>query len=283
MTPTAILQAGWAALDQALRENSLTMSDQARYWILGKAYRESGLGAVDPPSVFAQFDGTNNWGAVYWPSRTSPPNPFSLEFKEGHDTAPGGVPVTTLIAVYATQVDGAKGMLFVYRKDGDVIPVLADPNATTYDFARALYKHGYFGGCNVGRDGAPSLNRGQSFAKRADQLAAMLASNPNATVQCVGTRRVVDILKDTQAAADDANIREYARMIDSGASAARAAMGAPPVPQPVTPVTPPSQPTVTPPSQPSTSSGLWWQLPTLGGLLYGGYRLAKRFQKERRT
>lgn len=274
---TAILQAGATALAQAAQENGLSLSDQARFWILGKAYAESGLGAASPPSAFAQFDGTNNWGAVYWPSRTQPPNPFSTSFKEGKDTAPGGVGFTSLIAVYPTQVDGAKGMLYVYRRYGDVMPVLADPKSTSYDFARVLYKHGYFGGCHVGRDGAPSLNLGQSFKKRADQLAATLVNDPNATVKCVGTRKVSDLLKDTQAAADDANIREYARMIENGANAARAAVGAPQVP--VTPLPQPA-PAVTPPAQP-TSSGLWWKVPTIAGLLYGGYRVVQAARKER--
>lgn len=271
MNSTAILQAGATALAQAAQENGLTLSDQARFWVIGKAYAESGLGAINPPSAFAQFDGTNNWGAVYWPSSTQPPNPFSTSFKGGKDSAPGGVPFTSMIAVYPTQVDGAKGMLYVYRKYGDVMPVLADPKSTSYDFARVLYKHGYFGGCHVGRDGAPSLNLGQSFKKRADQLAAM---DPSSTVKCVGTRKVSDLLLDTQAAADDANIREYARMIDNGAAQARAAVGAPPVP-----ITPPPPPPPKPPEQPST--GLWWKVPTIAGLVYGGYRFVQAVRKEK--
>ena len=273
MTPTEIYRNGFAALTQAAAENHVGMTDQAKFWILGKAYRESGLGADNPPAVFKQFDGTNNWGAVYWPSRNSPPNPFSLEYKEGHDTVYGS-PVTTLIAVYANQVDGAKGVLYIYRKYGtDVTSVLADPNATTYDFAKALYKHGYFLGCYVGRDST-------RYAARAKQLADQLAANPNATVQCVGTRKIADILKDTQAQADDANIREYARMIDGGAAEARAANGQQPAPaQPPAPA--PQQPTITPPQKTEESSGAWWKVPLLGALAYGGYRAVKSVRKKR--
>lgn len=227
------------------------------------------------PSAFAQFDGTNNWGAVYWPSRTQPPSPFSTSFKEGKDTNPGGKPFIPLIAIYPTQIDGAKGMLYVYRKYGDIMPILANPSSTSYDFVRGLYKHGYFGGCHLGRDGAPSLNRGQSFKKNADELAATLAKDPNATVLCSGMGRVrADLLlKDTQAEADDANIRYYLRMVDGGANEARAAVGAPRVP----PTPPPPSPIV----PPVPSSGMWWKVPTFGAIVYGGYRLVQAVRKEK--
>jgi hypothetical protein len=256
---TAIMQAGAAALAQAA-----VLSDQARYWILGKAYRESCLGASGVPAGCSQFDGTNNWGAVYWPNAVSPPNRFTTSWKTGNDSY-YGKPVTTMIAVYPTQVDGAKGLLSVYEKYGDILPVLADPKATVYDFAKALYKHGYFMGCHVGRDGAPSLNRGQSFAKRAEQLGAALANDPNATVKCVGTRKIANILMDTQVEADDANIREYANMINGGANVARAALHAPPEPlrRPIF-------------SEPE-SSGWWWKLPALA---YGAYQIAKWRRKK---
>jgi hypothetical protein len=244
MNSTRILQEGQAALAQAVLDLSMQVSSRAIYWLLGQAYAESGLGAEDLGGGFSQFKGTNNWGAVYWfgnPPKS--PNPFSTRFTDGRDTNPGGVPFKSKISVYDSQLDGAKGFLSVFRAYGaDALGPLAT-GETPLDMARGLYKHGYFTGCHVGLDGAPSLLKGHVLLAEALALKAKVDANPTIMISCAGRRSGASMLHATQFAADEANIAEYAQMISNGAAAARKANSAPPEPKLVLP---PGEPAAVP-------------------------------------
>lgn len=245
MNSTRIFQDGRAALAQAILDTGVKVSDSALYWLLGQAYAESGLGAEDLGGGFSQFKGTNNWGAVYWfgnPPRS--PNKFSTRFNDGQDTNPGGVPFTSKIAVYSSQVDGAKGFLNVFQAYGqDALGPLTS-GQTTREMAQGLYKHGYFTGCHVGLDGAPSLLKGKSFLNEARVLKAKVDANPNISISCAGKRTGASLLHATQAEADQANISEYAQMITNGATMSRRANSASPEPPLRNPSTVPIQPFV---------------------------------------
>lgn len=205
-TTNQALQQGRIAIQEAARSLGLILSEQAAYWLLGQAYRENGLGVMSSVagSNTEQFLGTNNWGSVYWPSDTQSPNPYSTSWKEGRDFNPAGGWHMTRIAVYPTMVDGAKGFLSVVKRYGqETLNALA--SGTVMDFSRALYKRGYYVGYYCGQDKQPSLRLG-----RVNETCAK------------GSK-----LLPTQAEADEANIRDYANLIQAGANEARKANQAP--------------------------------------------------------
>lgn len=205
-TTNQALQSGRQALAQAAQELGIVLSEQALYWLLGQAWRENGLGLVSSVagSKTEQFLGTNNWGSVYWPSETQPPNPYSKSWKPGRDYNPAKGWHDTRIAVYETPVDGAKGFLSVVKRYGqEAMNALA--SGTVQDFSRALYKRGYYVGYYCGQDKQPSLRLG-----RVNETCAKDAK-----------------LLPTQAEADEANIRDYANLIQAGANEARKANQAP--------------------------------------------------------
>lgn len=205
-TTNQALQAGRQALAQAAQELGLVLSEQALYWLLGQAYRESGLGVLG--GVYGQFEGTNNWGAVYWPSEAKPPNPFSTSWKPGGDVNPGSGAVKTRIAVYPSMLDGAKGFLSVVRAYGQEA-LNALQSGSIFDFSKALYKRGYYVGYHCGEDGGVSLRLGKAGGCPASSTSSRIIRMP------------------TQAEADEANIRDYANLIQAGANEARKANQAP--------------------------------------------------------
>ena len=221
-TTNQALQTGRAALAQAALDLGMPLSEQALYWLLGQAYRESGLGVLG--GIYGQFEGTNNWGAVYWPSETKPPNPFSTSWKGGGDVNPASGAYKTRIAVYPSMLDGAKGFLSVVRAYGqEALNALA--SGTVMDFSRALYKRGYYTGYHCGEDGGVSLRLGKPSPCPVASTSSRILRMP------------------TQAEADEANIRDYGNLIQAGANEARRANQAPlegpitpgPVPSPKTP------------------------------------------------
>lgn len=285
-TSTEVLRDGFAALKQAVADLGVSVTDPALYWLLGQGYLESGLGYGDMshmPSA-KHFANTNNVGAVYWPSDSNPPNPYTDRWVPGRDVQPGGQTFVPKIAAYPTLVDGFKGFLTVFQRYGrDALDPIRTSGATPSDLARGLYLHGYFGGCHVGLDGEKSLNRGQVFLSQAKALQAKIQADPAVVVSCAGKRPGSTLLHDTQAAADEANIAEYAQMIANGANMARKALGQPAQPVPEIPKPPPQiQPL--PPTSPSVpaplaSAGVSTALALagLGGVGALGYYIYSRF------
>lgn len=223
-TQTTALQFGAATLKGALAAMGLSLSDQAFFWLLGQAYGESGLGLGDMahmPSARSNFLGTNNWGAVY--CGTSTPKSSVLKAvpdatcqRGAGDTVPGGAKFVPNVTKFATPLDGAKGFTSFVLAIPGVGAVLKDPSGTSNDYARALYKAGYFGGFKVGDDGQPSLNQGLVFKSNAEKAKA----DPKQAANVMAT----------QAEADEANIAAYARMVDNMAASARKAVGSAPIP-----------------------------------------------------
>jgi hypothetical protein len=240
-TQTGALQFGASTLKQALAAMGLSVSEQAFFWLLGQAYGESGLGLDDMahmPSARANFLGTNNWGAVYCGATTPKGSvlkavPDATCKRGAGDQVPGGASFVPNVTKFASPVDGAKGFTSFVMAIPGVTTVFKDASGTTNDFARALYRAGYFGGCHVGLDGAKSLNQGQSFLSNAQKLKAQIDANPDVMISCAGKRKGSSLLHDAQADADEANIREYASMVDNMANVARKAVGSSPLPIPI--------------------------------------------------
>lgn len=223
-THTTALQFGAATLKAALTAMGLSLSEQAFFWLLGQAYGESGLGLGDMahmPGARANFLGTNNWGAVYCGS-TAPKGsvlraaPDATCQRGAGDTIPGGGKFVPNVTKYPSPLSGAKGFVGLVTAIPGMSAVLADPNATTNDFARTLYKVGYFGGFKVGDDGEKSLNQGINFKAQAEK----------AKLDPKNAKNVMA----TQEEADEANIRDYAHMVDGMANAARKSVGSGPIP-----------------------------------------------------
>lgn len=218
-TQTTALQFGAATLKAALAAMGLSVSDQSFFWLLGQAYGESGLGLGDMahmPSAKSNFLGTNNWGAVYCGATTPKGSvlkavPDATCVRGAGDTIPGGAKFVPNVTKFATPLDGAKGFTAFVMAIPGVAAVFRDASATSNDYARALYKAGYFGGFKVGDDGAPSLNQGLVFKSNAEKAKA-------------DPKQAKNVLP-TQAEADEANIKAYASMVDNMANSARKAVG----------------------------------------------------------
>jgi len=223
-TQTTALQFGASALQTALAAMGLSVSEQAFFWLLGQAYGESGLGLGDMahmPSARSNFLGTNNWGAVYCGATTPKGSvlkavPDATCVRGAGDTIPGGGKFVPNVTKFATPVDGAKGFAAFVMAIPGVTAVFKNSDATSNDYARALYKAGYFGGFKVGDDGEKSLNQGMVFKSQAETA----KKNP----------KTAGNVLPTQAEADEANIRAYASMVDNMANAARKAVGSNPIP-----------------------------------------------------
>jgi len=227
-TQTLVLQAGAATLKEALSSLGISVSEQAFFWLLGQAYAESGLG-VSGMDFFKRakpnFEGTNNWGAVYC-GAAGPKGSVKAAVQDafckpgaGGDATPGGARFTPSVTNYTSQFKGALGFVSFLAAIPGIKSVLQSSSSTSNDMARTLYKAGYFGGFFCGLDGAKSLNGGQVFKSACDAAAL----NP----------QKMKFAMSTQAEADEKNIAAYAAMIDNGANMARKAVGSPPVPQPI--------------------------------------------------
>jgi hypothetical protein len=286
LTQTFVLQTGAAVLKQALASMGISVSDQAFFWLLGQAYGESGLGFGDMshmPSGAANFKGTNNWGAVY--CGTSTPKGSVLKavpdascVRGAGDTVPGGGKFVPNVTKFATPIDGAKGFVGLVMAIAGMPAVLANGSSTTNDYARTLYKVGYFGGCHVGEDGAKSLNQGMSFKSNADKLRAQVDADPNVMISCAGKRKGSSLLHATQAEADEANIKEYASMVDGMANNARKAATSPLLPGVTsTPILVASGAVDIPPSPLARAAKIGIGFGIAGGAAYG----IAMFMKER--
>lgn len=225
-TQTTALQLGAGALRQALSEMGLSVSDQAFFWLLGQAYAESGFGLDDMahmPSGAKNFAFTNNWGAVYCGAKGPKGSvlaavPTAGCKKGASDSLPGGGTFVPTVTTYASPVEGAKGFVSFVMAIPGVKAVLADGSSTSNDYARALYKAGYFGGFFCGLDGEKSLNQGTIFKSQCEA-----SDRAGKTTAACGPS--TKMARATQAEADEMNIRCYALMVDGGANRARKAVG----------------------------------------------------------